>query len=376
MRLLLTTTALLCLALGSQAQAPAPKAPQASAQRNSAPPVDSSEDDPTQTIRATVNVVLVPTTVTDKAGNNVEGLRPEDFVLYDNDKIQEINRDVAFLPLSLVICVQRTANVEKMLPKIQEMGNVLHDMLVGQDGEVALLSFDHRVELMQDFTNDADKINAAVKKLTPRGQNSRLNDAVNEAAHMLRNKKDRRKVILLIAETLDKSSEAHPREVATNLQFYNIDVYTVNISRLATSFTARPGLPRPDPIPPAARNGVRGIGGSDPTTINQTWGTQGYGFDAMPVVVEMFRGVKAIFIRNPAELYTQFTGGREWGFMTKADLERAITEIGAEVRSQYLLSYNPNNKMEGGFHKIKVDVKRAGLSIRTRPGYWMAAVPE
>jgi hypothetical protein len=32
--------------------------------------------------------------------------------------------------------------------------------------------------------------------------------------------------------------------------------------------------------------------------------------------------------------------------------------------------------MEGGFHKIQVKVNRAQLRVRTRPGYWMAAVPD
>lgn len=68
-----------------------------------------------------------------------------------------------------------------MLPKIRKMGNVLHDNLVGQEGEAAIVGFDHRIELLQDFTPDADLINAAVEKLKPGGQNSRLNDAVQFA---------------------------------------------------------------------------------------------------------------------------------------------------------------------------------------------------
>ena len=34
------------------------------------------------------------------------------------------------------------------------------------------------------------------------------------------------------------------------------------------------------------------------------------------------------------------------------------------------------NPDEGGYHEITVEVTRPGLKIRTRPGYWMAAVPE
>lgn len=374
---------LLCLAPAASGQRipgiPAPKAEQAAKPAPRLPgqaapqlPVEMAEG---PIIRATVNVVLVPTTVTDNKGKTVNGLRPQDFRLWDNDKPQEISRDVAFLPLSMVVCIQRSNNIEIMLPKIQKMGNVIHDMLVGQDGEAAILSFDHRIELLQDFTQDADKMNEAVKKIKPGGQNSRLNDAVQTAVRMLKNKRDRRKVVLLISETMDRSSETRVKEVATELQLFNVDVFTLNINRLVTRLTAKPEVPRPDPFPAGARP-MPGMAAPDPTTTAQMYGTPGYGVDFVPVVEEIFTAAKAIFIKNPAEVYTKFTGGREYAFTTERGLEDAITAIGGEIRSQYLLSYSPNNKLEGGFHRIKVEVNRAQLRVRTRPGYWMAAVPD
>ncbi len=147
-------------------------------------------------IRATVNVVLVPTTVTDNKGHVINGLAPQDFELFDNGKPQKINRDVAFLPLSMVICIQKSNNIEAILPKIRKMGNVIHDLLIGQDGETAIVSFDHRIETVQDFTNDPDLINAAIEKLRAGGQNSRLNDSIQHAVRMLRSRRDRRRVVL------------------------------------------------------------------------------------------------------------------------------------------------------------------------------------
>ncbi len=337
------------------------------------PPVSEEElDGPL--FRDAVTVILVPTTVTDRRGNVVNGLRPEDFTLYDNDKQQEINRDLAALPLSMVICVQRSRHVEHVLPKIQRMGTLMRDMLVGDEGEAAVLAFHHKVEKLTDFTNDTDRIDAALKTISALGNNSRLNDCVNEASFMLRNKKDRRRVILMISETLDRSSESRPREVATLLQIHNIDLYTINISRLVTLSTTRPDLPRPDHLPPGARPRIP-VASGDPTSQNQWSGAQGFGGDALPALIEAFRFAKGIFIRNPAELYTQYTSGREFTFFTEKDLENALANIGAELRSQYLLSYTPNNKLEGGFHRIRVEVNRPDLKIRTRLGYWLAAVP-
>jgi len=360
---------------GTPAPKPAEKKPAPQMPGMPAPQAAAMPDDGTPVIRATVNVVLVPTTVTDKKGRTINGLRPQDFALYDNNKLQAINRDVAFLPLSLVVCIQRSGNMESMLPKIRRMGNVMHDMLIGQDGEAAIITFDHRIDLVQDFTSDPEKIDAAVAQLKPGGLNNRLNDTVQQAARLLRNKKDRRKVILLIAETLDRSSETNVKEVATELQLYNIDVFTLNINRLVAGWTEKPRQPRPDPWPAGSRP-MPGPLPQDPTTYPQVYGSPGYAADLVPAVEEIFRATKAIFVKNPAEVYTQFTGGREYGFTTQEGLERAIAAIGSEIRSQYILSYSPNNKVEGGFHRIQVQVNRPDLKIRTRPGYWMAGMPE
>jgi VWFA-related protein len=180
---------------------------------------------------------------------------------------------------------------------------------------------------------------------------------------------------VLISETLDRSSEAHVREVATELELNNVEVYTLNISRIVTSLTTAPTLPRPDPFPPGARPHPAGTS-MDPTTIAQLDGDPGDSADFVPVLEEMYRGVKAIFIRNPARVFTKLTGGREYSFVTQSDLENAIGEIGRVIRSQYILSYSPNNKLEGGYHRIRVDVLHENYKVRTRPGYWMAGVPD
>ena len=112
-----------------------------------------------------------------------------------------------------------------------------------------------------------------------------------------------------------------------------------------------------------------------PTAASQMTGTQGYGMNFAPLLTEIFRGVKAAVVPNPIEVYTQYTGGKEIGFVSQQELERAATNIGREIHNQYIISYNPNNKNEGGLHQIRVEVTRPGLEVRTRRGYWMAATP-
>lgn len=324
-------------------------------------------------ISTTVKVVIAPTTVTDSSGQYVPGLLPRDFSLYDNGKLQRISQDVAFEPLSLVIAIQASSNMEGLLPKIQKVGALLNDQVLGENGRVAILCFDHRIQTLTDFTSDTTQIQEALKKLKPGSSSSVLNDAAMAGLRMLRHQpSDRRRVLLLVGETRDNSSELRPRDVLTEAEFDNATIYTVDVSHMVTTLTSKPMPPRPPAIPPAAQHMPDGSVATPTTQIQNDNGNGNW----VPMFTEIFRGVKGLFIDNPCELYTKYTGGKEYSFATQNKLERVLQNIGDDLHSQYLLSYTPNNLNEAGFHDIKVTVNRPDLKIRTRPGYWVAARPE
>jgi VWFA-related protein len=318
-----------------------------------------------------VNYVIAPTTVLNKSGNFVDGLTISNFRLFDNDRTQRIVQDVVFQPISMVVAVQTNSAMEEMLSKVQKMGAVLQTLVLGDSGEMGLIAFDHRIRTIEGFTSDFSKINDGMKKLTLGASSARLNDAAMEGIHMLRNRpQDRRRVLLLITETRDNGSEARAKDVLLEAQFQNVLIYTIDISHLMTSLTSHAQPPRPDPIPPEAHQLPAGQIGT-PTYESQisvgNW---------VPVFSEVFRGVKGIFVDNPAELYTKWTGGREYSFTTQRSLESAIADLGDELHSQYLLSYAPTNLKDAGYHTIRVEVNVPNLKIRTRPGYWIAGRTE
>jgi hypothetical protein len=179
--------------------------------------------------------------------------------------------------------------------------------------------------------------------------------------------------MLLIGETRDLASESRAREALIDLQLSNVVFYAVDMSRLASSLTAPPVQPRPDPLPPAAHP-MPPMVAATPTTVAQTYGLNGGRAEFLPLMVELLKDVKAIFKDNPVELFTKGTGGGEFGFAKQRALEDAIQRIGEELHSQYIISYSPSNKNEGGFHAITVDVVGSPEAKRvvTRPGYWLA----
>jgi VWFA-related protein len=339
-------------------------------------------ESPPPVIRATVNVVVAPVTITDRDGNYINDLKPSDFRLFDNGKPQDIKVDQSFVPISLAVAIQSNWDTQSILPKVQKIGSLLQGVVTGEQGEVAVLAFDHRIQILQDFTTDGDLISKALLKLKAGSSSSRMIDATMEAIRMLsRRPGDRRRVLLLISETRDRSSENKTREALTVAQIDNVIIYTVNINRLMTTLTAKPMPPRPDPMPPAARP-MPGNMPATPETVRVSTANAYNSASFVPVFVEIFKQAKAIFVDNPAEVFTKYTGGREYSFISEKDLERAIQKVGNELHSQYVVSYSPNNKLEGGFHEIEVQVldstgrPRRDIKLNHRPGYWLAAIPD
>jgi VWFA-related protein len=340
-------------------------------QPNGQRPPDPAASSDIPTIGVKVRYVLVPTTVVDKDnGDYINGLTASDFRLLDNDKPQRIESDITQQPLSLVLVVQANSEVEPMLPKIRRMGVLLHGLVTGEGGDIAVLAFDHRMRLIQDFTKDPDKLDDSMQKITAGSSTASLIDAVMKADRMLKDhdpQNVRRRVILLLSRNVDKGSETHLQEAVHAMQFDNVIVYSVNISQFLTALLKKPDYPRRQNggVPPEALPNLRGNGAYSETNVVQQ--EDGNLLNAVPPI---YRSIRDLFKKTPAEAFTYFTGGKVYGFTGEKGLEAAITDIGKELNSQYLLSYNPNNKNEPGFHTIKVEIDRPRLDIRTRPGYW------
>jgi VWFA-related protein len=363
----LVLAGVLCLALSAQTIDPPPN------------PIGSIGGSTIPGLNVTVTNIVVPVTVHDRDGNIVNGLQPRQFHLSDNGKDQNIAVDVSYHPISLVIAIQANGAVEAILPQVKKIGSLLESFVVGDQGEAAVLAFDHRFLLKQDFTNDLSKISDALKKITPGSSTSALIDAMDYGVQLLKHRpENRRRVMLVISETRDAGSEGKMRTTLLDAQLANVIVYTVDMSRMIATLTNKP-YPGPGPmngLPATAYSGhLPSNVPATPTTVLQSGVLPGSNADAVPLLIEIFKDLKAIFVDNPAEKMTKATGGQEFSFYKQRGLEDAIQKLGAELHSQYIITYNPSNKDEGGWHDIHVTVDQPrDVKVRARPGYWMASV--
>jgi len=195
-----------------------------------------------------------------------------------------------------------------------------------------------------------------------------------------RQPRSRQKIILLVGETRDLSSETRLRTALMDIQVSNVTFYAVDMSRFMTTLTGKPQPGRQDnrPAPLTGAVSLPSMVPATPTSVAQATGggggTAGRA-EFIPLLLELFRDAKAVFKDNPAEAITKATGGMEFGFHSQRTLEDAIQKLGEQLHSSYTISYSPNNRDVTGWHDIKVDVpgRRDIEKIQTRPGYWLGA---
>src|ERR1700693_6588437 len=101
--------------------------------------------------KSTVPLVVAPTTTTDSKGHYVDGLTPEDLILYDNNVPQAIQMDWMMYPIDLVVAVQASSNSGAVIDKLGGSGILFTQLLAADAGETAVISFSDEVRVNTEF---------------------------------------------------------------------------------------------------------------------------------------------------------------------------------------------------------------------------------
>jgi len=309
---------------------------------------------------AEANVVQVPVSVSDKRGRNIQGLTVRDFKLLDDGVPREITLDTfdtGVAPISLVVAIQSTGISTPALTKIRRIGGMLEPLVTGSRGAVAIVTFDEEITWLQDFTADSGEIQDAVRSITPNsGMQARMLDAIVAAADHLRPRKGR-KVLLLISESRDRGSKTSFQDVMQTVQRDGIEIFGAHYSAYSTAFASKPeDQPALHDAPAPRTDGPDG-----PPTAN---------------ILGIFTELARLGKTNAVQTLTQATGGSDYPFVKERGLENSIEKLGAEIHSQYILSFplpaaGPlRESREGVIHRIEVSVPgHPDYRIRARQGY-------
>ncbi|MBV9156401.1 MAG: VWA domain-containing protein [Acidobacteriaceae bacterium] len=299
-------------------------------------------------IRVPVRLVTAQTLVFSKEGRFVFGLQPSDFRLYDKGRLQKINLDIEWAPLSLAVAIQANEEARPYLPFIARTGSVIDTSLAGEDGEVAVLTYGDQITLAKRF--ESGDVRAVLKAIQAAGDQAPLLDAGLRAIELLKQRpSSRTRVLLFIGQPDDRGSQESVTKLAEQAERENVSIYAVALPEFGKKFVSE-------------TFSLRGLG------------SQGYkgGYEASTELTKLIpalkRGAESAAGKDAFSVLTASTGGVQLHFRKQRQLEDAIGIIGTELRSMYLLSFSPDLR-ESGYHEIKVDVGVPGAMAYSRPGY-------
>jgi VWFA-related protein len=319
-------------------------------------------------------LVLVPVTVMDLKGRSVDGLDASDFLLFDKGRPQKITVDTidtGVAPVALVVAVQSSGISGAVLEKVRKIGAMIQPLITGERGCAGVVSFADRVTWLQDCTKDPDAVDRAMRNIVPGAdKEARMVDAVHSAVERLRWEPSARRVVLLISESRDRGSESALDTVIAAAQAEGVTVYAATYSVFKTAFTSKASVSQPRrPLKPKTPNDEAGTVNGNPPGRYNPWPKippPEQQVDVLGGIGELARLGKT----NTTDALTKGTGGATFPFTRQKALEEAITKFGAELSTQYVVSFAPEASA-AGYHTLEVRLVRAGeFRVRARPGYW------
>jgi VWFA-related protein len=309
---------LLAGALSLAAFAQSPQQPSAPAQP--AQDADQQQTGAVTTIRTHVNLVNVLFTVTDKKNHLVLDLTKDDFRVFEDNKPQKISffsRETD-LPLRIGILIDTSNSIRERLRFEQEAAIDFLNTTVRPGKDMAyVVGFDVTPQLVQDYTDDVNKLADAIRNLQA-GGGTGLYDAIYFASkekmlYFPPPEPYLRRVMVIVSDGRDNQSEHSRDEALAMAERGEVTIFAISTNR----------------------SGIQSPGD------------------------------------NVLKYFAKETGGQAFFPFAASDVAEDFRQIAKELRSQYSLAYtSTDTTRDGAFRKIAVDATEKGYHVRAKSGYW------
>jgi VWFA-related protein len=350
--------------------------PQSSEQSSPSPQV------PALSVRS--NLVLVPVLVKTKAGEVVFSLAADDFILTDDGVSQplQIEPDTDSQPLALAVIVQTGGQDRFHLRDYRDLGAVLDAVIGDVPHRVAVIGFDSKPRLAQDFTTNTGTAAETIAKLEEGDPGAAILDAINFGINLLRKQPPAyRRAVLLCSETVDNSSQTSFEDAVRSVNDTNTSIYSFGFSSTKTALKHEASkLPGGGPYsnePYPSGGCMSHDSDADPDAHGkrgaQALNCAGDLLPALRLARMAFLVAKDGLKRNVPESVAQLTGGEYFAFKDATTLRRHLITISNDVPNYYVLSFRPQSP-HTGLHALQLNLKnRPQLQLRARKAYWVDA---
>jgi Ca-activated chloride channel family protein len=315
---------LLMLASVSSAQNSTPPAEPPASTGAQAPDAATPKDDDTGgfVFKKEIEEVILHAIVVDDQNRLITSLSRDNFKVYEDGKLQEVTSfRKERVPVALGILIDNSGS---MLPKRAKVNQAALQLVDAsqQEDRVFVVNFGEDAFLDQDYTQDIDKLKAALQRVETRGSTALYDALIAAVDHMNQTSPLQKKVLLVVTDGRDNASQATFQQVLQKLQTKNGPVlYTIALEQNE----------RKD---------------------------DGY--------------------RQSLSKLSEQTGGAAFFPSSLDEIQSIASAIAQDIRSEYVIDYRSSNpQTTGSYHTIQVQALAGSTPLRvaTRAGYSSGSEP-
>ena len=303
-------------------------------------------DDP---IRVDTSIVRLNVGVVDGRGRSITNLAQSNFEVFEDGVRQQISRfEPSDAPFSVVLMLDMSGSTLGFRPVIKQSAARFLDALAPND-RVAVVEFYDKINLRNDFTTDRRTAMTSIEVSDGRGK-TQLYKAIDFALDKLSHEKSRRKAIIVLTDGVDTTVREKDRSTLERLRD----------DQIATAI---------DPASNDSLSNVLNRADSQGVTIYPLalpTGDPAKLADPTPRQVAMFKAARARL-----QIVADRTGGTLHTINRLEEMGKLYAVAAAELRTLYTVEYSSgNDKRDGKWRAVRIDVRSPDLIARTRQGYF------
>lgn len=182
--------------------------------------------DPIKTVSVDVDVVLIPTTVTNDRGLYIAGLDKEDFHVFEDRVEQEVTYfSTEDAPMSLGIVLDSSGSMNPISEAARKNGGACMNMGTEED-EYFLIVFSDKLKVNTDFTTDLRKLRLQLLSVNSKGSTA-LYDAIYAGLAKIREGNNPRKALVVVSDGYDNHSRYSGKNVREALKETDVQLYLI-----------------------------------------------------------------------------------------------------------------------------------------------------
>ena len=322
--------------------------------------------------------VRLPIVAFDDYGHFDPTLEMDDLLVLEDGVPQQI-RSIQRIPANILLLLD-TGNEITLAKSVETTRAIIMRLLANLRTEqrVAIMQFNERVELLQDWTTDREQITHVLKTKLHSGKRSRLSEGVFAAAAKLKDTPMGSRHVVIITDGVESAggkvsyADAIKQLVSTQATVHIISYTTLVRQAIAERYNS------------SILKGGTGVqrdgtpGGQDPTLPPGMTRSPSFSIATIDTDREMRRWYKkyadsAKLSETRLVSLAGETGGQILLPTTKEAMLAHGEEVARDIGAQYVVTYRPKRPLSesrpGEYRRIEVAARRTGVTLRARRGY-------